>query len=290
MTVALLFVAFFLVEGVSNYAAKKNSMLATNVCRYGILLILTSIFAMINFAIMSGFNIKFSWINVIYGIIYGVCCCASVVSDMVTLHYSTVAFKMVFVGSLSLVFNQIIGIFVFKETFLAENIIKCILSIISAMVAVSPATYGQKTECKGVIWCSICVFISVVCSIVSKSGAMQTEIDPNSWFFITNLVLFIISSIYIVTIVKLYKFKSKDEAESIGLKGVFFVFLAAIASNLFSLLSVKLMSLVDLSYYSPVSSALTMIACFAVSRFILGEPAGKRMYIAVILSILAVII
>ena len=290
MIVALLFAAFFLVEGTSNYVGKKMSMIAVNICRYGIILIFTSVFAMINFAVISGFDITFSPVNIVYGIIYGVCCCLSVVFSMVTLKYSTVAFKMIFVGSLSLVLNQIAGIIIFKEAILAENIIKCILRIISAIVVVAPVKYGQKTEYKGIIMCCICVLVEVLCSVVTKSGAMQKNLDPDSWFFITNLFLFIISTVFTLFIVKLHKFKVSDEIQNIGMKGLFWVFLSAVASNLFSLLSVKLMSLVDLSYYSPVSSALTMIACFVVSRFVLGEAAGKRMYIAVILSIFAVTI
>lgn len=245
---------------------------------------------MFNFAIISGFKIQITYLTLFYGIMYGLCCAFSIGSGIVTLRYTTVAFKMIFVGAFSLALNQLIGIFIFDEPLKYENIIRCLIRIVAAVIAFNPSGFGKKFTKKGIFWCIICVLVECFCTVVSKKGAMEPTLDENSWFFLTNFFLFVLSISFLLICIKVTKPDIKKELKEYGKKGVFFTFLQSASSNVWSLVSVALMSMVDLTYYSPVSSALSMIACFCVSKFILREPADKRMYIAVILSIIAVII
>ena len=290
--VFFLFAASFLLAALNTLLSKKASDTTSTQGKQMIYFFVMGIFAMVNFLVLSKFSISFTKINFFYGIIYAFCVLFSISTNFITLRYTTIPFKLVFGGALSLLLNQLISLWAFGEPLLTSNIIRCILRIISAIFIVSPKAllHCGKSLKSGIFWCMVNAAVGGITTYVTKQGATEAALDTNSWFFLTNLFVTLFSVIYLIIGVLFLNINCRSELGKFGKRGTIIAFLSALDSNVSSLISVKLIALVPLSYYSPVSGALAMIASFVVSRFVLREPAGLNTYIALLLSIIAVII
>ena len=134
------------------------------------------------------------------------------------------------------------------------------------------------------------ILVSCADTIILKRFTLDTRVlDNNSFFFWTNVVL-VAGCLLIVlydTVIRRRGYQGIGEL----LRPKAFAKLAALtlSSNVGSIVSLGLIALVDVSVYTPVTSALAVISGM-VASLLFREKLGVLSYLAVLAALVAVII
>ncbi len=301
MKLILLWIGLFLSTTFSLVLNKKCSriMLGKGYIGQAAFVFLNSVFSCFVYLAYNGFILQLNLSSVLLAGLYAFFCIISVTLGIIVYQYADVASINIAKSSLTLITTFFVGLIFFKEQFTVIKVIRVVLMIFAALcVFIDSKNESQNIRIKNenhnflkfILIMAALIPVGCYSTVQAKLANSETLIpNINSYFFMTNLAMVVFSSACIL----LCFFKNKSSVfncfASFGTRGLFTMIALAINSSISALIGVFILKYIDISVYSPVSSALTIL-CSAFISFLLKEFPGKLAIFAIILALFAVII
>lgn len=264
----------------------------------------TSLFALFYFWALNGFHLEFNSTVILYGFIYGIIVIISLIPSVFVYNYASFAFISFVSGSMSLILSLLMGMFLFSEVITVEKLLRVVIMLCATAVmfigrnsnkAKTEAENESKTEKrkKLIIVLSTLAFMSLIgaaSTAVLKYYSADTNVtDQNSFFFITNIFsAFLVLPVLPFTM-KRDKIKPSDLWKMVKSKKTIYSAVTTLNSNINSIVMLLLLGMMDVSIYTPLSSAFTF-AAVAVATPIIGEKLNRYTIIATVFAILSVVL
>ena len=236
---------------------------------------------------------------------YSVICSVISVCSLEIMKYANITGVLVLSNFGNLVSSALVGRFIFHEQITVRTVIKICIMFIPAVLTfietkMSQKSATEKREKSVALKLAVILFIliTVKCgnSVLIKFYKMDARVtDISSMFIFTNLFQALTSLIPLIIYVAKKRSTPELRAELIDARSILRIIpiLAIVAntatSNVVSLISAELISLMDISVYTPTVSALAMISG-VIASFIYRERHGITFYISAVLAVVAVII
>ena len=301
----ILFCGFFLTQIFSDVMRKKNSNVFSVSGITGSLFYVfeTSLFALFYFWALNGFKLSFNNHVLVYGMIYGIVVILTLVLSIFVYRYATFSFVTFVSGSISLMLSLLVGNLLFNEVISPDKILRIALMLVATFVIFlgnknkdnkkSSSEEHQANIAKSnfVIACVIIVLNSILAAVATailKFYAGDPNVtDQNSFFFATN----IFSALFVLPILpftmKKNKVKMSELFRMVKSKKTVYSAVTTINSNIRSIIQILILGMMDVSIFSPISSALGFVAV-AIATPIIGEKLNKYTVIATIIAIVSV--
>ncbi len=256
--------------------------------------LITGIIAMAVFYISSGFNLNLNLRTCIYGILYALTVFVCYFTSLAIYRHMGVAESGFVNSGFSLVVTVLTGLFFFGEVLSLKTSAQLILKSLTILVLFLQ-NRKQKFESNvksitliGILICLVSATVGSASTILTKAFAVDELVtDENSFFFITNVFTTSFSLIGILINSKLSFKDAFSGFKRIPKQGYLMIVLNVLASNIIALLMVAILRLGDLIVFTPLSSALGLIATEVVAVFIAKE---KPRIIATLLAISSVLV
>lgn len=277
MLYILLLLTFVLAIGSQALSkSNSNSLAASGGFGLAVNSLLTGLCASLIFYVFSGFSIHLNRLTVLYAVAFSFVCTMAVALGMVILRYLHVAVTTVFTASAGLIFSLIIGKFIFGEVITSRSLIRVALMLVVIAVNSVPMFLRRKAGGEGrksrrdtlvsVVLLLAVVLTAASATILSRSYARNPGVcDKNSYFFITNVFIVIHSLIWGTTMLLRNKEACLESLGKIQRRAYWFIPLNTLNSNIGSLVNITLLSIADVSFISPVTSAMGIVASGLVS-------------------------
>ncbi len=254
--------------------------------------LVTGIIAMFVFGITAGFSIRINLRTCVYAAIYALLIFANYFFSVLVFKFMGIAEKTFICSGLSIIATAAVGCIAFSESFTLRSAAQIGLVLATLLAVFLPnAKKGTKNKSITAIGLLFCVFTTVLavgCNTLTKYFALDTNVtNENSFFFLTNAFI-VVFSLICVTVRN--KFSVKSIARSftaISLQGYLMIIINVISSNVTSVLFVLVLRKVDLLVFSPLNSALALLAGEVVAVFIAKE---KPRIVATILALSSVLV
>ncbi|MBE6548943.1 MAG: hypothetical protein E7670_00780 [Ruminococcaceae bacterium] len=303
MSIPLLFLITAVVSLGSKAFLKlcSNILTQNSVAKYSLILIINSFVACLFFGIFGSFKIAVNRATFLYSVIYAVIAAVSIISGVVVYRYASISNVNVVSSSCGMICTAIVGWIFFTEKVDRLNIIRLIIMLVAIVFvffdqkkkesAIKPTMERKKGDLFSL---AIIITIITVCgcanTVVLKAFAMSKKVtDENSFFFLTNVFLLIVAlTIFMAECIQ-KKGEFKNSAELLHPKKLIAIGGNTVCSNISSLVSVLIVAQLDVSIYSPISSALGIIVGL-VGSLIFRERLGVFAYIAAAVACVAVVI
>ncbi len=305
MEVILIFAVMFFISIVSMFLNKKCSNVLASKGSPGkaVYIVVTGIFSGFLYFMYSGFSLEINAMCVLFAFLYGVC--STIAGITITIYkYADVATVNVTKSSLNLILTSLVGFVIFFEPVTTDRIAKLILTLgvvflifLNSKEETSDSVYQSKSRLKKKSnFIKFCLLIAIQIPVF-VFGAYQSKMvakynlvpDLNSYYCLTNLFMLLFGLIWIAYLAYKDKNSIKECISLVKSKSMFIIMALLVIGTFSALLGVIILKYIDISLYSPMHSALTFIGSAAVS-LMFGEKLGKFIWLAVAISVIAVII
>jgi hypothetical protein len=252
----------------------------------------TGVIACVFFFIMSGFQINFSRENILFALIFSLVCTASLPVGFYAINNIDVAGLTVFRSGAAMIISYILGVILFSEDTTPKKIIQLLLTL--AAVLLVYLEQRKKNEggigfLKKILTLISVSLIASMATLVSKYYTIIVgSADANSFFFITNLFQIGFGVVGVLIIYLKSRPKREEMVAYFKPKNLLITSLNTVNSNLASLLNLFILSLMEVTVYSPIGNTITLLAG-GVASLILRQRLGKYSVMAISLSVLTVL-
>lgn len=277
MLYLLLFFRFLLAIG-GHALDKSNSNSLASAGKFGLALnaLLTGSCAMIVFYTLNRFSINLNRITLLYALAYSIVCLVAVGVNIVIMRYLHVAVCVMFEAASSIIMSQFVGKFVFGEKISVFSISRVVLMLVvialngySVLRVKSNVTDKSSAKQRNPVLIVLLVAIllnSIANVIISRSFARDSRVcDTNSYFFMTNVFLSAVAVVWALWLLLQNKGGCFASLKSIPKRAYGLIPLSTLDSNLASIVGMYMLAIADVSFLSPVVSALGIIASGLVS-------------------------
>lgn len=302
----LLFAFFFASRVFSDVMRKKNSKVFSTSGLTGSLFYVfeTSLFALFYFWVLNGFVLHFNGRVLLYGLLYGLVVLTTLVPSVFLYNYTTFAFASFVSGSFALIMSLLSGWLVFGEAITADKLFRVILMLMATGVIFlgrrgdlcksAPDEKGKRSGARNLI---IAVLLIAFTAVIGAAGtaimkfysADPAVTDQNSFFFATN----VFSALLVLPILP---FTMRHDGVSMGdlfgmvkSKKTLYSAITTINSNLNSIVQMLLLGMMEVSVFTPLSSAVSF-AAVAIATPIIGEKLDKYTVISTAIAIASVVL
>ena len=300
-------ILLFFIVAVSGLGAKAFSKLCSNilvhssVAKYSLVLMVNSLVACIVFFSLSGLALSINETTFIYSAIYALVVAAVLISNFVIYRYANISNANILSRASNMVCSVLLGVLFFSETIDLTKLLRIALMLLAilfvfidqrnANVTIEKKTGPTRTRNIGFVLVMFAVTVSTCASTaVLKSFAMSEKTtDENSFFFFTNAILFVATFLIFLFACLKNKAEFRSSISLLSSKRLISIVGNTICSNATSIASVYIVAKMDISTYSPISSAIGVIAGLAAS-LIFREKIGLFSYISVVIACIAVIV
>ena len=252
----------------------------------------TGIIACAFFFIMSGFRINFSIENILFALIFSIVCMASLLVGLYAINNIDVAGLTVFRSGASMIISYILGVILFSEDTTVKKLIQLALTLAAVLLVYldqRKKNEGGRGFLKKILTLLSVSLIASLATLVSKYYTVIVgSSDANSFFFITNLFQIGFGAVGALIIYIKRRPKREELLPYFKPKNLAITSLNTITSNVASLLDLLILSLMDVTVYSPISNTLMLLAGGAAS-IMLRQRLGKYSIMAISLSVLTVL-
>ena len=303
MSIPILFLIFAVVGVGSKVLSKlcSNILSENSVAKYSLVLVINSIVACVFFGISGGLKIKVNTATLLYSLIYALIVAISIITGFVVYRYASISNVNIVSSSCSMVCTAVVGWIFFSENVSVTNVIRLVIMIVAIVFVFidqknkESAVSSTMKRKKGNLF-SLVVIIAIITAcgcantVVLKAFAMSKSVtDENSFFFFTNVFLLIAALIAFTVTCLRKRGEFKSSVKLLHPKQLVVIGGNTVCSNISSLVSVLLVARMDVSIYSPISSALGIIVGL-VGSLIFREKLGVFAYVAVAVACIALII
>ena len=289
--VALLYAGNFICSLFNIWSNQKYSRRSKGSSDFFVYALITGIMAMGVFYVTSGFNIVLNTRTCIYGVVYALVIFINYFFGLAIYKHMGIAETTFINSGLSLVLMTLSGMFFFGEqiTLMLGIQILLVLCTVLAIFLGNKKTAKSKGVTKiGILMCLGRVVLGVICGIIAKAFAEDTEVtDQNSFFFITNVF---IVAFALISVIITNKFSPKEIGKKlvqISWLGYLLIAVNVLASNMHSLLQIEIFRISDFILYTPLTGALGILAGEIIAVFIAKE---KPRILATILAMSSLLV
>ncbi len=257
---------------------------------YNVFLIINSIIGCFYFWITAGFIIKINLVTFLFSLLYAVGVLLSLYSNFKVLQLVAISDVQIISNSCYLISTVCLGFILFNEKPTIIKFIRLGLMLIAFIIIFSGNHKKMKPKSgflpvlSGLILAQILNFITL-----KYYSRMPKTTNNNSFFFLTNLVLLFGSCIWLLAKAKSSSDSLKQYKSLFKLSTLIPFASNTICSNTSSLINLLLISKMEASILTPVTSALGII-CGIVSSLIFREKRDLRSYIAGAIAIVSIVI
>ena len=278
--IAVYYAGLFLCSALTTFSQQKYGRAIRHRTDIWVYALITGIISMLFFGITSGFSILLNKRTIIYALILTVMAIISYFVQLVVYRYMGVVEVAVITMSGKLLLTSIVGFLLFSETVSLISVARIVLMLITVLLifAHNKKKNSEKDDSIrsvsliGLLLCVAIVGIGVLNTVVLKYVAIDSEVtSSDALFFFTNAMIAVFS-------ITLLLFESRWKAEAVAKEfravsksGYLAIIAKTVAGSASSLLGVLILANGDVSLYSPLSSALGLLATEAVAVFILRE-------------------
>lgn len=263
----------------------------------------TSLLSLLFFWMFNGFSLSVTSKTCLYAFFYSIPVILCVVIAIFVYKFGSFAFISFTRSTLALIASMLLGRFAFGEAISAEKILR----VAFLMLATSILFYSnlKKAKCKSLDDASkncffhpIGVMLTVALAIVgcfstfilkSFSSIESGAGDSNSFLFMTNLFSAGIGLAILLFFVCIRHVRVGDVKRMVINKSFFNSLFTTLNSNAASLMSLKLVAMMDVAIHTTMSSALGFIAVALVSP-IIKEKLDRYTIIATTAAVLSVVV
>ena len=298
-------VLLFLISSLVSLGAKlfqklcSDTVVGDSKSAYVLFLAVNGLFACGFFWLFGGLRIHLNLTTLIYSLVYAAVLTMLLIANLLVYQYATIAAVNIIPTGFSLLGSMLIGYAFFGEEIGWRTVVRIAIMIVASVLIFfdrKPLHPEQdKLEPKKKLFPMIAVFAAVILfgygnTIVTKSFAISPNVtDANSFFFMTNAVM--VLGALAVLAVGFVKERKSVQSALILLKPKKLISLAGntLCSNVGSLISLRIVALMDVSIATPISSAVGIFLAI-VSSWIFRERLGLYSYLAAAISVVAVIL
>ena len=304
MDAFLIFFLIFAISIVSLILHKNCSSVLSSKGSAGkaVYLLITGVFSGFLYFAYSGFSLEVNRTCILYAFLYGIC--STVAGITITIYkYADVATVSVTKSSLNLILTSTVGFVIFSEPVTLDRIAKLILTLAVVFLVFISSKADLKCSSNEIsasqkrrnflmfslligIQLPVFVFGAYQSKMVAKFNAVP---DLNSYYCLTNLFMVLFALIWILILAAKDKGSIRECISVVKSKSIFVILALLVFGTFSAILGVVILKYIDISLYSPISSALTFVGSAIVS-IIFREKLGKLIWIAIALSIITVII
>ena len=248
-------------------------------------------FGCIYFLFLCKFNIHINFTTFAFSFGYAMLVFNSLFISVVALSKMSIPVKVI-VGMLGSVLTSVlIGRIFFNEKITLNSTLSILLLLFAVILP-----YIKNNEVKSgknSFW--VCVWLFVTSGVSTVYLKFYTEnpqsLDANNMFFMTNLICLIICMITVIIYLTVKgKKKQKGVLTALGAKQIMNIGARTALSNLSAIISVFVISVIDVSVYTVITSSLGLVAGMLISRFIFYEDLNWKNYVSVLLAVGSIIV
>ena len=245
------------------------------------------------FFVASGFNININVSTMIFSAMFAVVVCLSLVIGICILSRVQIATASIISSSGNIIVSSVFGIIYFGEHLTVKLVCAIIMMLFAAIIPLkfSNSDPQKRSSAKSkLIICILSFFLAGAANIVSKLYAENPHVtDTVSFFFWTNVILVAASFSVIVFVALKNHIAPKTVIKTFTPKQLGNVAMRTAMSNISSVLTVSVLSMMNVSLYTVLTSALGIIVSALMSLFF-KEQMKLRNWISVALAITAGVI
>lgn len=274
------YAGLFLCSATTTFSQQKYGRAIRRRTDIWVYALITGIISMLFFGITSGFSILLNRKTFIYSLILTVMAIISYFVQLLVYRYMGVVEVAVITMSGKLLLTSIVGFLLFSETVSLISVARIVLMLITVLLIFAHNKKGNSKKNDsvrsftliGLLLCVAIVGIGVLNTVVLKYIAIDAEVtSSDSLFFFTNAMI----AVFSMTLL-LFESRGKvgavaKEFRAVSKSGYLAIIAKTVAGSASSLLGVLILANGDVSLYSPLSSALGLLATEAVAVFILRE-------------------
>lgn len=275
----LLYAALFAANAINSFSQKKYSNGVSDLVDTYVFSIVTGVIACLFFWCSNRFSLSFNLRTVVYSAVYAAVVLAAQVLGLLALRSAGITNSTVIRSAVSLPSIWALGLLLFRESFAWNSLISCLLMLAAGILLSVSRSKGEMQRgelCTVGVVLSVCAGLpSVFSTLLNKFFAVDlsagTVTDSNSYFFLTNVFLLVICSLILPILCRRSGMRAADRFKQLSPKRIGLIVLSTVGSNVGSLLGVRILSIGTVSLYGPLSSALSMLAGFAVGMLFFRE-------------------
>lgn len=293
------------VAGLGGQAFTKlcsNILTQSSVAKYSLVLMVNSFVASIVFFLISGLRIAINTATLIYSVLYALIVAVILITNFIVYRLVNISNANIMSRASGMVCSVLIGVLLFSESIDFKNLLRILLMLVAILFvfldkrsANTPIGKKAGTEkSRGSLRFALVLLVMTASgcanTIVLKSFAMsETVTDKNSFFFLTNVVLLAAAALVFTFACLKNKEELRGSIVLLNPKRLVSIAGNTICSNIASVANVYIIAKMDVSVYSPISSATGILAGL-VASLIFKEKIGILSCIPAVIALIAVMI
>lgn len=279
MTVFYYF-GLFLCGSASTFSMQKYGRSNRTYQSISVYALVTGIMAMGIFWAMSGFTLELSAVSILYATVYAALALLSYFTNLPAYRYLGISEVGVLLTGGKLILSTVAGCVLFGERLTWVSLLRVALMLAAAVLLFfedrkENAENGVRRDRKrlvGGLLCAVLIVEGTFASVLSKYIALDPRVpDANSLFFMTNLVIVMVSLLSLPLFCRGHIGACVSEFRSIAPMQYLMILVGTVASNVSSLLGVLILAADAFTLFVPLSGALGILSTEAVAVFAVRE-------------------
>ena len=303
--------AYILIFGITTFTNSIFSKLCSNATRgtskttYALYYALHSAIACVFYFFSGGASVKLNTVTLLYSLALALLILLNMLISMLKLRYASILGAGILVSPISIMFTSLCGVLIFSETIAATTYIKVALLTVSALLIYfdlrvrtgksessdRAAEEKPKADLKKFFPLALAgVVLGAIQTIIPKMFALSDSVtDEHSFYLMTNVFMLLSSLFYFTLLSAKNKDNLRDSLVIFEPKRLAPTVLNVVSNNICSLVLIPSLAAVDLSVYTPVSSAYGIVVS-VVASLCFREKLGVYSYLGAAVAMLAMII
>ena len=244
-------------------------------------------FACVYFFIASGFSFKANFTTFLFAVLFALVVIASVVLGILSLSVTSIAIRGIVTTAGSTVLPSLFGILVLNEPSSLILYLSLILLVAASLIPNLPLKKSNSGFAPLIF--SLLFLVSGLAVIVEKLYILTPGVVSSATFFLlTNVVTFLICGTVLLIKFLIHPHSRKAILKPFSKKQYMNIALQTATSNLSSLMTLFLLSRIDVSVFAIISSSLGILSGAFLSKFVFKEPMLAKNWVAVILVLVSI--
>jgi drug/metabolite transporter (DMT)-like permease len=289
----------------SSCFAKGTSRVVAGASRakYSLFLTVNGLVACFFFWMFSGFSLSVNSVTLFFSAIYAVIVASLIILNMIAYSMVSISGVNIILNGCGLLCTSAVGFLFFSEEISPRTLAKILIMMIAIMLTFIETKRGEakkansrgETDSRGKAGLLMLVLILIVIASSANTVTLkcftlnQSVADENSFFFFTNVFLALGCAIVFFVEAIRKKQELSDAKDIFTVRALVPIVGNTLFSNIGSLVGVIVLAEMDISVYTPISSAIGILSGVAGS-LIYREKLGILSYFAAVLALVAVLI
>jgi len=276
----------------------SNTVTCGGRAKYTLYFLTTSVVACGVFYAFSGFNLSVNLTTAVYGFLYAIIVFFSLISSLLVYNYGTVSTINIIANAGIMIVGPIFGKLLFGDAFDWRRLLRIGLMLGAVLLVFldsrdkEEANEDKKKNSKGALalLTGIYVLATTLNTLLCKHYTLSpTATDENSMFFMTNVFLTLGAVAVLACDFIKGNATPKETVQILNFKNLGIWLGNVFCSTLCTILGIWILELMDVTVYTPVSSAVIIVAAL-ITSVILREKAGIFSYLAAAVACVAMVI